>query len=344
MAGVQRGTRRRRPLGDRLRLPLGRAAPGDARLRAGRGVTRHGRKLTEQIHASYEEALGAGSACAPALRSWSSTGTRWPAGSTPPRRSRRSRHSAPGARRGPGTSPVSRRWSSAAAFRTGSAEISRGRERGDTIVFVAQLGPRRADHRAARRLRRSSRCRSSAPRTRTAPSVLVGIGHLSRGFRLPDAALQLWAETDVFEEERQVHERRQSATAHVPLRLPRSQDRRSRRPRRPRHRRLRRPQADRGRRRAAGVHGAPLRRRGQAVRAGRAARPGPEVHRRGAARARPARRRRPGRRPRRASRRRCATWPRSCSSSTPRARRCRATPSAPTRTGSRSSRTPSSGT
>ena len=51
---------------------------------------------------------------------------------------------------------------------------------------------------------------------------------------------------------------------------------------------------------------------------------------------------RPGRRRRRASRRRCATWPRSCSSSTPRARRCRATPSAPTRTGRRSSRTRSS--
>jgi transcription-repair coupling factor (superfamily II helicase) len=34
---------------------------------------------------------------------------------------------------------------------------------------------------------------------------------LSRGFRLPDAALQLWAETDVFEEERKVHERRRSA-------------------------------------------------------------------------------------------------------------------------------------
>src|SRR5262249_43983005 len=42
-------------------------------------------------------------------------------------------------------------------------------------------------------------------------SVLVGIGHLSRGFRLPDASLQLWAETDVFEEERKTHERRRSA-------------------------------------------------------------------------------------------------------------------------------------
>ena len=45
-----------------------------------------------------------------------------------------------------------------------------------------------------------------------AASVLVGVGHLRRGFRLPDAKLQLWAETDVFEEERKVHERRSSAT------------------------------------------------------------------------------------------------------------------------------------
>ncbi len=43
-------------------------------------------------------------------------------------------------------------------------------------------------------------------------SVLVGVGRLTRGFRLPDAGLQIWAETDVFEEERQVHERRRSAT------------------------------------------------------------------------------------------------------------------------------------
>src|SRR5205085_10485305 len=41
-------------------------------------------------------------------------------------------------------------------------------------------------------------------------SVLVAVGDLSRGFRLPDASLQLWAETDVFEEEKRTHERRRS--------------------------------------------------------------------------------------------------------------------------------------
>src|SRR5262249_907379 len=42
-------------------------------------------------------------------------------------------------------------------------------------------------------------------------AVLVAVGHLSKGFRLPDVGLQLWAETDVFDEERVTHERRRSA-------------------------------------------------------------------------------------------------------------------------------------
>jgi transcription-repair coupling factor (superfamily II helicase) len=44
-----------------------------------------------------------------------------------------------------------------------------------------------------------------------AAPILVAVGHLSKGFRLPGAALQLWAETDVFDEERVTHERRRSA-------------------------------------------------------------------------------------------------------------------------------------
>ncbi|MEW5984238.1 MAG: transcription-repair coupling factor [Acidobacteriota bacterium] len=42
-------------------------------------------------------------------------------------------------------------------------------------------------------------------------SVLVTTGHLSRGFRLPDAALQIYAEADLFEEERRGAERRRGA-------------------------------------------------------------------------------------------------------------------------------------
>src|SRR5262249_26466676 len=44
-----------------------------------------------------------------------------------------------------------------------------------------------------------------------AGAVLVAVGRLSKGFRLPEAGLQLWAETDVFDEDRVTHERRRSA-------------------------------------------------------------------------------------------------------------------------------------
>ena len=43
-------------------------------------------------------------------------------------------------------------------------------------------------------------------------AVLVAIGRLSRGFRLPDAGLQIYAEADVFEEERRAPERRRAPT------------------------------------------------------------------------------------------------------------------------------------
>jgi transcription-repair coupling factor (superfamily II helicase) len=42
-------------------------------------------------------------------------------------------------------------------------------------------------------------------------AVLVAVGALSRGFRLPDARLQVYAEADVFEEERRTPDRRRSS-------------------------------------------------------------------------------------------------------------------------------------
>ncbi len=92
------------------------------------------------------------------------------------------------------------------------AEIRRSRELGETMVFVAN-SPGRAERTIevlgdyevyAAPIEGAEEVRSA--------SVLVGIGHLSRGFRLPDAGLQFWAESDVFEEERTLHERRRSAT------------------------------------------------------------------------------------------------------------------------------------
>src|SRR5215203_160670 len=57
---------------------------------------------------------------------------------------------------------------------------------------------------------------SAAPLDRAedahAAALLVGLGHLSRGFRLPSGRLVLYAETDIFEEERHAPERRRAAT------------------------------------------------------------------------------------------------------------------------------------
>ena len=92
-------------------------------------------------------------------------------------------------------------------------EIRRARERGDAIVFVADSHGRAertievlADYDVfAVPVDRSEDSRTA--------SVLVAVGHLSRGFRLPDAALQFWAEADIFEEERKSHEHRRRSAA-----------------------------------------------------------------------------------------------------------------------------------
>src|SRR5579872_86431 len=91
------------------------------------------------------------------------------------------------------------------------AELRTARQAGETVVFVANSQGRAdrvvemlADYQVP-----------AAPIDRGedshAGAVLVAVGRLSKGFRLPDAALQLWAETDVFDEERVTHERRRSA-------------------------------------------------------------------------------------------------------------------------------------
>ena len=92
------------------------------------------------------------------------------------------------------------------------AEIRRTRERGETVLFVAD-----SHGRAERTVELLAEYEifavpvDRAEDSRTA-AVLVAHGHLTKGFRLPDAALQVWAETDVFEEERKTtHERRRSA-------------------------------------------------------------------------------------------------------------------------------------
>ncbi|HUF24977.1 MAG TPA: transcription-repair coupling factor [Vicinamibacterales bacterium] len=91
-------------------------------------------------------------------------------------------------------------------------ELKKSRERGDTTVFVAAT-PGRAERTLELLADYEILAESidGAEQTRHA-SVLVGVGALSKGFRLPSAGVQLYAETDVFDEERRVHERRKSAS------------------------------------------------------------------------------------------------------------------------------------
>ncbi|MBI2833453.1 MAG: transcription-repair coupling factor [Acidobacteria bacterium] len=92
------------------------------------------------------------------------------------------------------------------------AEIRRARARGETVVFVAATAGR-----AERTLELLGEHEIVAVPVERAEeiglaTVLVATGQLSRGFRLAGADLQLYAETDVFDEERRVHERRKSQT------------------------------------------------------------------------------------------------------------------------------------
>jgi transcription-repair coupling factor (superfamily II helicase) len=90
-------------------------------------------------------------------------------------------------------------------------EVRGARERGETVLFVAD-SPGRAE-RALELLREYEIVAfpvEHADEAHTA-AVFVATGHLSRGFRLPAAALALYAETDVLDEERRIRERRKSA-------------------------------------------------------------------------------------------------------------------------------------
>jgi transcription-repair coupling factor (superfamily II helicase) len=93
------------------------------------------------------------------------------------------------------------------------SEIRKLRAAGDTTVFVAAT-PGRAE-RTVEILKEYEVLAVPVDRADDAryASVLVATGALSHGFRLPDAALQIYAETDVFEEERRAPERRAATKA-----------------------------------------------------------------------------------------------------------------------------------
>jgi len=174
-------------------------------------VRAHGEKLTQQIEASYEEAVGKGGrvpAPGDLVVQWDEA-ARWLEGAV----ALETLEIAGDADAGAAGLHVSCQPAMEFAGRVQDwvAEIRRGRERGDTILFIANSAGRA--ERTIELLAEYDVFAVPIERAEDAhrTAVLVGTGFLSRGFRLPDAALQLWAETDVFEEERKGHERRRSA-------------------------------------------------------------------------------------------------------------------------------------
>ena len=92
------------------------------------------------------------------------------------------------------------------------ADIRRQREEGGVTLFVAAT-PGRAE-RTIELLKEYDVFAIPVDRAEDAryAAVLVAIGGLSRGFRLPDAGLQICAEADVFAEERRASEKRRAQT------------------------------------------------------------------------------------------------------------------------------------
>jgi transcription-repair coupling factor (superfamily II helicase) len=89
------------------------------------------------------------------------------------------------------------------------ADVRQARERGDVVLFVADSAGRA--ERTIEILREYDIVGVAVEDADAhAASVLVAVGTLSRGFRLADAGIQIYAETDVFEEERRPSDKRRS--------------------------------------------------------------------------------------------------------------------------------------
>jgi len=90
------------------------------------------------------------------------------------------------------------------------AEIREARQRGDTVLFVADSHGRAERTVEILREYEIVAIPVEGIEDARAATVLVTVGSLSRGFRLPEAALQVYAETDVFDEERHPGDKRHS--------------------------------------------------------------------------------------------------------------------------------------
>ncbi|MDQ3486344.1 MAG: transcription-repair coupling factor [Acidobacteriota bacterium] len=171
-------------------------------------VHAHGEKLTEQVMASYEEAITKGNKVpepSALVVPWSDARA-WLEGSIA--------IETLSIEDEPGLKHIASQPAQDFGGRISDwvAEIRRTRDRGEVVLFVAD-----SHGRAERTVELLAEYEvfavpvDRAEDSRTA-SVLVAHGHLTKGFRLPAAGLQIWAEADVFEEERKTtHERRRSA-------------------------------------------------------------------------------------------------------------------------------------
>ncbi len=91
-------------------------------------------------------------------------------------------------------------------------DLRQARQRGEVVLFLAESHGRA--ERVVEILQEYDVVAVPLDRAEEAhaASVLVGVGMLSRGFRLPDGGLQIYVETDVFEEERRVQDERRNLT------------------------------------------------------------------------------------------------------------------------------------
>ncbi|MCU0256447.1 MAG: transcription-repair coupling factor [Vicinamibacterales bacterium] len=96
------------------------------------------------------------------------------------------------------------------------AEVKASRQRGDTVLFVANT-PGRAERLTELledyELRGVLLDRADDPYGPFGAAVLIVTGRLSRGFRLPAAQFVVYAETDLFEEERRAADQRRRSAA-----------------------------------------------------------------------------------------------------------------------------------
>ena len=92
------------------------------------------------------------------------------------------------------------------------SDIRRLRDAGETLVFVAATAGRA--ERTIEVLKEYDIFATPVERAEESryAAVLVAIGALSRGLRLPDAGLTIYAEADVFEEERRISDRHRSSS------------------------------------------------------------------------------------------------------------------------------------